>query len=184
MNKSLTIILLILQIGGGLLGTSLIGQSLLTKHLPQTAVIIHIAFIFVFLFGIVAGVALVKRLKLGLWLSAIFQAMQIPIVIMPAAAYVLASGACFNLYRHATGYGFNFLFGSRYYFSVHNSEPWMAGINFLALVLFILLVREIRFEAATAKFCESRKSTENKSERILKAHEHQTYGSPLRHILH
>jgi hypothetical protein len=183
MNKSLRIILLVLQLGGGLLGIGLIGQSLLTKHLSQTAVIIHIAFIFVFLFGIVAGVALVKRLKPGLWLSAIFQAMQIPIVIMPAAAYVLVSGACFNLYRHATGYGFNFLFGSRYHFSIHSGEPWMVGINALALVLFILLVREIRFEAANAKICEPQPSMEQPSQKFTQAQDHHTYGSPLRHIL-
>jgi len=183
MNKSLRIILLVLQLGGSLLGTSLIGQSLLTKHLPQTAVIIHIAFIFVFLFGIVAGVALVRKPKLGLWLSAVFQAMQIPIVIMPAAAYVLASGACFNLYRHATGFGFNFLFGSRYYFSVHNSEPWMAGINFLALVLFILLVREIRFEAANATICEPQPSMEHPSQQFSQTQDHPTNHSPLQHIL-
>jgi len=183
MNKSLKTIVLIMQIGGGLLGLGLIGRSILTEQLTHTAVIIHIAFIFVFLFGIAAGVALVKRPKLGLWLSAVFQAMQIPIVIMPAAAYVLVSGACLNLYRHATGIGFNFLFGSRYYFSIHSGESWMAGINVLALVLFILLVREIRFEAATAKICKPQPSMEQPSQQFTQAHDHHTYGSPLRHIL-
>ena len=183
MNKSLKVILLILQIGGGLLGIGLIGHSLLTKELTQTTVVIHIAFICIFLFGIVAGAALVRKPKLGLWLSAVFQAMQIPIVIIPAAAYVLASGACFNLYRHATGFGFNFLFGSRYYFSIHSGEPWMAGINVLALVLFILLVREIRFETATAKICKPQPGTEQPSQQYAQAQDHHTYGSPLRHIL-
>ena len=172
-----------MQIGGGLLGLGLIGRSLLTEQLMQTAVVIHIAFIFIFVFGIVAGVALVKKPKLGLWLSAVFQAMQIPIFIMPAAAYVLASGACFNLYRHATGFGFNFLFGSRYYFSIHSSESWLAGINVLALVLFILLVREIRFKAAVAKICVSQPSTDCPSQKFTQAQDHHTYGSPLRHIL-
>lgn len=183
MNKSLKVILLVLQIGGGLLGIGLIGRSLLAGHLTQITVLIHIAFICVFLFGIAAGAALVRKPKLGLWLSAVFQAMQIPIVIIPAAAYVLASGACFNLYRHATGFGFNFLFGSRYYFSINSSEPWMAGINVLALVLFILLVREIRFETATAKVCKPQPGIEQPSQQYTQAQDNHTYGSPLRHIL-
>ncbi len=182
MNKSLKIILLIIQIGGGLLGLGLIGRSILTEQLTLTAEITHVAFIFVFLFGIAAGAALVRKPKLGLWLSALFQAMQIPIVIMPAAAYVLVSGACFNLYRHATGYGFNFLFGSRYYFSIHSGESWMAGINALALVLFILLVREIRFAAAAAKIRESQPDMEHPSQQFEHAQNNQTYSSPLRHI--
>jgi len=44
MNKSLKTILLIIQIGGGLLGLGLIGRSILTEQITQTAVIIHIAF--------------------------------------------------------------------------------------------------------------------------------------------
>ena len=183
MNKSLKIILLIIQIGGGLLGLGLIGRSILTEQHTQTAMIIHIAFIFVFLFGIVAGVALIKKPKMGLWLSMIFQAMQIPIVIGFAVSYALVSGVCFNLYRHATGYGFNFLFGSRYYLSTHTSESWMVGINVYALVLFILLVREIRFEASTAKICEPQPSMEQSSQQFEQAQDHHTYGSPLRRIL-
>ena len=183
MNKSLKIILLIIQIGGGLLGLGLIGRSVLTEQLTQTAVVIHIVFIFIFVFGIVAGVALVRKPKLGLWLSMIFQAMQIPIVIGFAASYALVSGACFNLYRHATGYGFNFLFGSRYYLSTQTSESWMVGVNVYALILFILLIREIRFEMTTPKICEPQPSMEQSSQQFAKAQDHHTYGSPLRHIL-
>jgi len=183
MNKSLKIILLIIQIGGGLLGLGLIGRSILTEQLTQTAVIIHIAFIFVFLFGIAAGVVLIKRLKLGLWMSAVFQAMQIPILIVPAAAYAMVSGACLNLYRHATGFGFNFLFGSRYYFAIHSNESWMVGINAIALVLFILLVREIRFEAVFTKTCKPQPGMDRPSQELFQAQNYLPQGSPLQHIL-
>ncbi|OHB64791.1 MAG: hypothetical protein A2168_03265 [Planctomycetes bacterium RBG_13_50_24] len=179
MNKSLKIILLILQIGGGLLGLGLIGRTFLTKQLPQTALIIHIAFIFVFLFGIVAGVALVRKPKLGFWLSAVFQALQIPIIVIPATAYLLVSGACFNLYRHAGGFGYKFVFGSHYYFTIHSTDSWMAGINVLALVLFILLVREIRLQSVFSKICEPQPSMEYPSQ----AQDHQPKGSHLQHIL-
>jgi hypothetical protein len=184
MNKSLKIVVLIIQIGGGLLGLGLIGRSLLTDQITLSTAIVHAVFSFVFAFGIFAGVVLIKRLKLGLWLCAVFQAIQIPIVIVPTAAYALASGACFNLYRHATGFGFNFLFGSRYYLAIQRGEPWMVGINALALVLFILLVREIWFEAAAAKICKTQQNIEHPPQQPVKAQTHHTYGSPLRHILH
>ena len=145
--------------------------------------IIYIAFIFIFLFGIFAGIALIRKPKLGLWLSAVFQAMQIPIVIMPAAAYVLASGACLNLYRHAMGFGFNFLFGSRYYFSIHSAESWMVGINVLALVLFILLVREIHYESDFAKICNPQPGMEHPPHQLSQAQDHRSRRSPLQHTL-
>jgi hypothetical protein len=160
MNKSLRTIVLIIQICGGLVGLGLIGRSILTEQTTQSTAIGHVVFILVFTFGIVAGLALIMRPKLGLWLSAVFQAMQIPILIGPTAAYALFSGACFNLYRHATGFGFNFLFGSRYYFAVQSGEPWMVGINALALVLFILLIREIWFVSHSFKICESKSNME------------------------
>jgi hypothetical protein len=183
MNKSLKIIVSIIQIGGGLVGLGLIGRSLLTEQTSQSATIVHGIFILVFTFGIVAGVALIKRPKLGLWFSAVFQAMQIPILIGPTAAYALFSGACFNLYRHATGFGFNLLFGSRYYLAIQSGEAWMVGINALALVLFILLVREIWFIAATAKICESQSNIEHPLQQSEHAQVNQNCGSPLRHIL-
>ena len=183
MNRFLKIIVSLIQIGGGLVGIGLIGRSLLTEKLPDSTAIIHIAFICVFLFGILAGLALIKKPKLGLLMSTLFQAMQIPIFQGSMAAYSLFSGACFNLYRHKTGFGFNFLFGSRYYFSIHNGESWMVGINAIALVLFILLVREIRFRSVFANISKPEPSDMQKSQQFMQAHDHQTCGSPLHHIL-
>jgi len=183
MNKSLKTILLIIQIGGGLLGLGLIGRSILTEQITQTAVIIHIAFSLVFLFGIIAGVTLASKPKLGLRLSAVFQAIQIPVLIAPMAAYALFSGACLNLYRHGTGYGFNFLFGSRYYFSIHNNESWLVGVNVIALVLFILLVREIRLQSVFVNISKPGSSSGQQSQQYMHAQDHQTCGSPLHHIL-
>jgi hypothetical protein len=183
MSKSLKTIVSIIQISGGLVGLGLIGRSLLTEQIIQSTTIVHGIFILVFTFGIVAGVALIMRPKLGLWLSAAFQVMQIPILIGPTAAYALFSGVCFNLYRHATGFGFNFLFGSRYYFAIQSGEPWMVGTNALALVFFILLIREIRFVAADTKICESKSNIEHPPQQFEHAQNNQSCGSPLRHIL-
>jgi hypothetical protein len=184
MNKSLKTIVLIIQIGGGLFGLGLIGRLLLMEQTTPSAAIVHGVFILVFTFGIVAGVALIMRPKLGLRLSAVFQLMQIPILTGPTVAYALFSGACFNLFCHGTGLGFNFLFGSRYYLAIQSGEPWLVGINALALVLFILLVREIRFEAATEKISNTQPDIERFQEQVADSQNNQTCGSPLRHILH
>jgi len=183
MNKSLRTIVLVIQICGGLVGLGLIGRSMLTEQTTQSIAIGQVVFVLVFTFGIVAGLALIMRPKLGLWLSAVFQAMQIPILIGPTAAYALFSGACFNLYRHATGFGFNFLFGSRYYFAIQSGEPWMVGINALALVLFILLIREIRFEVVPGKTYKFESNIEHPIQKCAHEQNNQTCGSPLRHVL-
>jgi len=184
MNKLLKTIVSLIQIGGGLVGIGLIGQTLLSDQLPNSTVIIHIAFILVFLFGIFAGLALIKKPKLGLLLSTIFQAMQIPIFKGSMAAYSLFSGACLNAYRHKTGFGFNFLFGSSYRFSIGNGGSWLIGVNFLALVLFILLVREIWLESTGMKIRELESSFERQAKHIVRGQDEPTHGSPLRHALH
>jgi len=184
MNKLLKIIVSLIQIGGGLVGIGLIGCSLLTDQLPTSTAIIHIAFIFVFLFGILAGLALLKKPKLGLSLSAVFQAMQIPIFKGSMAAYSMSSGACFNIYWHEAGFGFNFSFGSRYHFSIGNGNPWLIGVNILALILFILLVREIWKEVTSVKTREFESSFERQAQQFMRGQDQQTHGSPLRNALH
>jgi len=158
MNGLLKTAVVLMEIVGGLLGLVLIGRSFLTEDPNQIAMIIHGGFILVFLYGIVAGAALIKKPGLGLWLSLIYQGIQIPIIMSSVFSFDLFSGASFNVFRHSTGFGFNFLFGSRYYFYLNSGEPWLAGVNILALVLFFLLIREIRFESAIAESVESEPS--------------------------
>ena len=184
MNRLLKTIVSLIQIGGGLVGISLIGRSLLSNRLTNSTVIINIVFILVFFFGIMAGLALLTNSKPGLLMSVVFQAMQIPIFKGSTAAYSLFSGACFNLYRHKTGFGFNFLFGSSYHFSIGTGNPWLLGVNILALVLFILLVREIWVESTGMKIRQLESSFERQAKHIVREQDEHTHGSPLRHALH
>ena len=142
MNRWLKGLVLLLQIGGGVCGFFLIGRSLLAGDVTRAAMIIHAAFMIIFAFGILAGVALMRKPKLGLILSVIYQGIQIPIIILPAAAFTMFSGASFNVYWHEAGWGTNLLFGGKYYFYINSGEPWCAGVNVLALILFVLLIRE------------------------------------------
>jgi hypothetical protein len=184
MNKILKIIVSLVQIGGGLFGLGLIGRCFLRDQLTQIAVTFHIIFILVFSFGIIAGLALIIKPRLGLVLSAIFQAVQIPVVTGPSVVYILFSGACFNLYKYASGWGFKFFFGSHYSLYFNSGQQWLVGINIFALVLFILLIIEIRFFKSLEKTRESQSDQLNPTHRFSQAQPHIENSGPLRHIFH
>ena len=182
MNKLLKIIVSLVQIGGGLFGLGLIGRCFLRYHPTQTAIIFHIIFILVFSFGITAGLVLIIKPGLGLVLSAIFQAIQIPVVTGPSVVYILFSGACFNVYKHASGWGFKFLIGSHYSLYFNSGQPWLMGINIFALVLFILLIMEMRFLRSFEKSHKSQTGRSFPIRRNSQAQPHMENSSPLRHI--
>ncbi len=149
MNKWLRAFLLLLQIGGGVLGLLIIGRVLLQAGQTQTTVMFNATFLVVFAFGILAGVALITRPGLGIVMSLIFQGIQIPLFASPAVSYNMFSGGFFNVYWHQNGWGTNFAFlASRFYFYFNPGEPLFLGVNILALALFVLLIREMRWYVA------------------------------------
>jgi hypothetical protein len=136
----------------------------------------------VFSFGIIAALALVIKPRLGLVLSAVFQAIQIPVVTGPSIVYILFSGACFNVYKHASGWGFKFLFGSHYSLYFNSGQQWLVGINIFALALFILLIMEIRFFKSFEKSHTPQADRNYPARRFSQAQPHMENSSPLRHI--
>ncbi len=184
MNKILKIIVSLVQIGGGLLGLGLIVLSFLDGQPTQTVMKFHIIFGCVFLFGVVSGLALIIKPRLGLVLSALFQAVQIPFFIKSGIAYAMSCGACVNLYKHASGWGFNFFFGSRYSLSLNSEQPWLIGVNIVALVLFVFLIKEICFFKSFEKPQESRSGRLYSARRSSQDQSHLDNSSPLRHIIH
>lgn len=152
MNKWLRAVLLLLQIGGGALGVVIIGRVLLEGNQTQVTVMYNAAFIVVFAFGILAGVALIKRPGLGLVLSLIFQGIQIPLFASPVVSYNMFSGGFFNVYWYESGWGADFAFAaSRFYFYLNAGESLFVGVNILALILFLFLIREMRWHAAIVR---------------------------------
>jgi hypothetical protein len=182
MNKLLKNIVILFQIGGGLLGLGLIGQAILTEQLTQSLVLVHVGFFFIFSFGIVAGVALIKEPVLGTFLSAIFQAIQVPTILTSTISYNIFCGAMFNIYWHETGYGSNFYFGSRYYFNLNNGTPWLFGINIIALILFFLLIREFLYEVIVANSHRPRQRRVYPEQNFEHVQDSQT-NSPIRHSI-
>ncbi len=149
MNKWLRAILLLIQIGGGALGVFIIGRVLLQANQTPATVMFNAAFLVVFAFGILAGMALIKRPGLGLGMSLIFQGIQIPLFASPAVSYNMFSGAFFNVYWYEHGWGADFaILASRFYFYLNPGESLFVGVNILALVLFLLLIREMWWHAA------------------------------------
>jgi len=159
MNKWIKWLLLLFQIGGGAFGLALVAKQLLSTEQTGISLILHIVFTLVFLFGIAAGVALVKKPNLGLLMSLVYQGIQIPIIISPVVAYRMFSGATFFVYGGQTGFGAYLFFGGHYLFWLNGSEPWLVGINFIALALFIFLFRERMFEEAPIEVDEPDLST-------------------------
>ncbi len=152
MNKWLRAFLLLLQIGGGALGLFIIGRVLFEAGQTPVTVMYNAAFLLVFVFGILAGVALITRPGLGLVSSLIFQGIQIPLFASPAVSYNMFSGGFFNVYWHENGWGADFAFlASRFYFYLNPGDSLFVGINILALVLFLLLIREMRWHAVAVR---------------------------------
>lgn len=152
MNKWLRAFLLLLQIGGGALGVVIIGRVLLQANQTPATVMFNAAFLVVFAFGILAGVALIKKPGSGLVMSLIFQGIQIPLFASPAVSYNMFSGGFFRVYWHENGWGADFAFlASRFYFYLNGGESLFVGVNILALVLFVLLIREMWWHAAVMR---------------------------------
>ena len=152
MNKWLRAFLLLLQIGGGALGVVIIGRVLLEGNQTPVTVMFNAAFLVVFAFGILAGVALIKKPGLGLVMSLIFQGIQIPLFASPAVSYNMFSGGFINVYCYENGWGTNFaILASRFHFYLNGGESLFVGVNILALILFLLLIREMQWHAAAIR---------------------------------
>jgi len=155
MSRIVRMVVAVMEILGGLIGIGLIAYALFSEPLSQSSVIVHCGFVLVFLYGIAAGVALLRTERLGLVLSILYMVIQIPIVTTSIFSFDLFSGASVNMLLYESGWWFNFLFGSRYYFNLNSYEPWCFGVNILALALFILLIRELWLERAASRDVET-----------------------------
>jgi hypothetical protein len=183
MNKLLKMLVFLTQMGGGLVGLGFIGRSLFINHLTSSLLKLHLVFAGMFLFGVLASAALIIKPKWGLVLSAIFQIIQIPVVTVSAAAYAFSSGVCFNLYKHASGWGFKFFFGSYYYFHLNSDRSWLVGVNIVALFFFAFLIREIWLNPSGEKSTEFPPCRGYSSLRYSKEKPHLDNSGPLRYTI-
>lgn len=103
-----------------------------------------------FLFGIVAGLAFMERLQLGIAMSAVYQAFQIPILSSPLLTYKFYSGLQIGVGWLEGRPVFWSEFGARStLFILRYNDPWIIGVNVLALALFVYLLLQLRPKAKT-----------------------------------
>ena len=181
MDKKVKYLVALIQIVGGALGIFIIGRQLLKGDAQTITTVFHLCFMLLFAYGIVAALALFKIERLGMMLCAIFQAIQIPIITGPKISYWMFSGASFRAYKGALSWGVDFgLFNSSYYLYINSGEPWLFGVNILAVVLFVLLIKELRFSSLHEQYREAQGHTIVSVGQPKYRNDAELYGSPIR----
>jgi hypothetical protein len=148
MRKCIIYFLIVIEVGGGFMGIwSLLILTQWNTSRPAYVWIFPICVGFLFLFGIVAGLAFVERPQLGAALSAVYQALQIPVVSSPLLTYKLLSGVQLGVGWQEGRVVVLFEFGARSTFVLlRHTDPWGIGVNVLALVLFVYLLLQLRLK--------------------------------------
>ena len=153
MNRWIKYLLIILEVGGGFTGISM--MFLLQQWNTSMSIYAWIGSIFVgfmFLFGIVAGLALIDSPQLGTALSAVYQAIQIPFMSSPLLTYEFYSGLQLGFGLAKGGLAFFVKYGARFALQLSMSAaPWRIGVNVLALVLFVYLLLQLLPKAKAAE---------------------------------
>jgi hypothetical protein len=145
MNRWIKRALIVIEIGGGFTGlVFLLREHPWNETIPLTFSIFTAIFAFLYIFGITAGLTLVEWPRLGIKLSLIYQILQIPVISSPILTYVFVSGI-----RLVVGWSGGrvfvlYEFGSRIVLYLMRKDPWVVGINVLALALFVYLLLQLR----------------------------------------
>lgn len=141
-------IYLILTIGGGFTGFALTFQAFFTAEQVNLVYYVIVAtFVALYGYGMFAGLRLADRPEDKKHLV-IFYWLQVPWISSPVISYRFTSG--FNLSGAILDFkltGF-FRLGSDWQFSLLQAAPWGIGVNFFALVIAILLTKQLLLSPA------------------------------------
>ena len=160
MNKYIVYLLLILEVGGGFTGFSVILFSQpWNKNINP---FMYTGASLLFIFGIFAGLALIKESRCGIVSSAIYQALQVPFISSNVISYNILSG--FKLIvgvlrgmpyvTFDIGARFTLAFGGE-------TDSWAFGINLISLILFVYLILQLRAKSNDNEPNEPSESTED-----------------------
>ncbi len=159
MDRWIKRLISVLQIGGGFFGFTLILQGFTSNELTPMFVILNVVFSLVFLFGIIAGFALIENKKLGVLLSQIYQGIQILMISSPIIVYTFSSGFMVGVSCMGANIGAFFRLGSHYYFYLFQDAPWGIGVNFVALFFFLYLKKKRNHKAKPDNSSDLNKTT-------------------------
>ena len=140
----------ILTLGGGALGITLILTQLMAGYPGSIGLLISVAFIGAYSWGIAAGVLLLEGSKEGLDLSLPYWLAQIPQFSSPWLLFEFSSGARFVVFFRQGDFHVNAIVGSHFNFFIGSVGAWSVGVNVLAITMFALLLRARRSAARRA----------------------------------
>ena len=129
-----------LEIAGGLFGLCIYGARAFELHAPLPFVLMLLGAL-AFALVLTAGVKLLEGDERGWRWSSWAQLAQIPILVTPVAAYGWNVGAIAGLVARLGG-GWNFgyrLPSAEWLLRVGAGQGWMFGVNFVAVIAFLLL---------------------------------------------
>ena len=99
-------------------------------------------FLILYVLCFVAGLLLWRKHALGIVLSRIIQALQIPQFTIAGFLYLFVAGLDFTLTVGAARYNLGFSLGSRWYGALTpQSAPFSLGVNFVAAFIFAYLLK-------------------------------------------
>lgn len=162
MNKYIVYLLLILEVGGGFMGFAMIlAYQPWNKNMNTFLWSAYIGACLLFIFGIFAGLALIKESKYGIVSSAIYQALQIPFISSYVISYNILSGVKLVVGVLGGKPYVMFNIGARCTFNLGiQTGSWGFGINLISLILFVYLIFQLR---AKPNVNESSELTEDSS---------------------
>ncbi len=133
----------VLQIGGGFLGLTTTLELLVTREHSLATAIVTLVIMGVFVFGILAGLALLERRRFGIRGSQMFQLIQIPILASSLLVYRLSAGLLIGvgIGGRETQLAFVSRLGTDWELYVGADRPWLVGINLAAVAALVFLWR-------------------------------------------
>ncbi len=148
MNKWIKRFLILSQLGGGFMSLALIIQNLFGIRTFDISLLIYVVFIAFAIFSIFAGFQLIEGKPKALLVSAICQAIQIPLFYTKLASYLCSTGLLGAIYfqrnPEQSKFGFEFILGCRTEIHLLKEMNFTIGINVVALALFIYLLKQIK----------------------------------------
>lgn len=127
---------------------ALLIQNYLMQPVFNLSLAVYIILFLLAIFSIIAGFLIVEDKPYALLTSALCQGLQIPLFYTSFASYIFSTGLLGALYFQKNPedikLGFEFRFGCFTELHLFKEMNFTIGINFIALLLFMYLIRKIK----------------------------------------
>jgi hypothetical protein len=141
MNRWMRRIVAVLEIGGSFMGIlALLLAKPWARGLSPGTMTVLLVFLCLGLLGLAAGLLVAEGRRLGLWLSLLYQMVQIPVIVSAAVTYQFLPGIQIVAGRFGDFHGVLFQCQSRLTFFIGRvPDASSCGLNLSALFFFLYL---------------------------------------------